>query len=105
MSQQREEAMQITVQLHLLRDSSLHDAESATDVVINRSRQYPDEPVEDPRLHSVEEGIDAGITPCDHKVLIILDQFLDQAMNLVRLNLKVGGKRENRRSVRLFKSH
>src|SRR5207253_7661179 len=97
--------MQITVQLHLLRDSSLHDAKPATDVVIARFRQYPDEPVKDFGLNSVEEGIDARITPSDHKVLIILDQFLDQAMDLVRLNVKVGGKRENRRSSRLFKSH
>ena len=67
--------------------------------------QYPDEPVKDSRLHSVEEGVDAGITPSDHKVLIILDQFLDQVMNLVRLNLKVRGQRENRRSSRLLKSH
>src|SRR5436309_15697470 len=97
--------MQITVQLHLLRDSSLHGAKPTTDVVIARSRQYPDEPVKDFRLHSVEEGVDAGITPSDHEVLIILDQFLDQAMDLVRLNLKVGGKREDRRSSCLLKSH
>src|SRR5712671_2576261 len=97
--------MQIAVQLHLLRDSSLHDAKPATDVVINRSGQYLDEPVKDFRLHSVEEGVDAGMTPSDHKVLIIPDHFLDKAMNLVRLNLKVRGKRENRRSSRLLKSH
>src|SRR2546422_442018 len=97
--------MQITVQPHLVRDSSLHDAKAATDVVITRSRQCADEPVKDSRLHSVEEGVAAGITPSDHKVLVILAQLLGQVMNLVGLNLKVGGKREDRRPSCLLKSH